>query len=108
MRGGQEFPHIDPPGTFGETLLRRRERRIRRSKQKKKDEKRQKKDFQLPSLHIPLTQMDGPHQLIGREIEMFCHETARGTLLALVAKKDVFARLFANRISQSRAQSRLH
>jgi hypothetical protein len=44
--------------------------------------------------------MDGPHQLIGSEIEMFCHETARGTLLALVVKKDILASLFTNGISQ--------
>jgi hypothetical protein len=53
--------------------------------------------------HFPLTQLDGPHQLIGSEIEMFCHGTARGTFLALVAKKDILASLFANGIRQIRA-----
>jgi hypothetical protein len=58
--------------------------------------------------HLSLTQLDGPHQLIRSKIEMFCHGTARGTFLTLVAKKDILASLFANGISQIRAQHGLH
>jgi hypothetical protein len=58
--------------------------------------------------HLLLTQLDGPHQLIGSEIEMFCHGTARGTFLTLVAKKNILASLFANGIRQIRAQYGLH
>jgi len=54
--------------------------------------------------HLSLTQLDGPHQLIGSEIEMFCHGTARGTFLTLVAKKNILASLFAYLFSQISAQ----
>jgi hypothetical protein len=49
--------------------------------------------------HLLLTKLDGSHDLIGREIEVFDHRTTCGTLLTLVAEENILSTFFANGFS---------
>jgi hypothetical protein len=58
--------------------------------------------------HLFLTKLDGSHNLIGREIEVFDHRTTCGTLLTLVAEKDVLPTFLANEFSKIGIQHYFH
>jgi hypothetical protein len=46
--------------------------------------------------HLFLPKLDGPHYLIGSEIKVLDHRTTCGTLLTLVAEKDILPAFLSN------------
>jgi hypothetical protein len=50
--------------------------------------------------HLLLTKLNRPQYLIGREIKVFDHRTTCGTLLTLVAQKDILPGLFSDGSSE--------
>jgi hypothetical protein len=58
--------------------------------------------------HLLLTKLDGSHDLIGREVEVFDHRATCGTLLTLVAEKNILSTFLANGFSKISIQYCFH
>jgi hypothetical protein len=58
--------------------------------------------------HLLLPELNRPHDLIGWEIEVFDYRTTRGTLLALVAEKDILPTFPTNGFGKISIQHYFH